>query len=68
MPVNGFNPHVKNCHLNAISQMLFIFIVKRHHISVVISEGMFEILLEFVTILENKKEGMDRKDVSARID
>lgn len=47
--------------------MLFIFRVKRHHISVMISEGMFVILLKCVTILENKKEGMDRKDVSARM-
>lgn len=61
MPVNGFNPHVKNCHLNAISQMLFIFIVKRHHISVRISDGMFEILLESVTILENKKKAWVEK-------
>lgn len=47
--------------------MLFIFRVKRHHISVMISEVMFVILLKFVTILENKKEVMARKDVSARM-
>lgn len=47
--------------------MLFIFRVKRHHISVMISEDMFVILLKFVTILENKKEGMYKKDVSARM-
>lgn len=70
MAINGFNSHVENYRLNGVSQML-VFRVKRHHISVMMRESIFAILLEIMTILEDKKkfqyEGMSRKDVLTRI-
>lgn len=56
MAVNGFGSHVENCHLNDISQMLLVLRVKRHHISVMMRENMFTILLEIMSILEDKKK------------
>lgn len=36
--------------------MLFVFRVKRHRISVMMRESMFTIPLEFMAVLEDKKE------------
>lgn len=54
--VSDFNSHVENCHSNDINKQLLVFRVKRLHISVVIRENMFITPLEFMTVLEDKKE------------